>query len=132
MTPSCDTCQLDFRPGEEADMETWERDGVARCGPCAREFAQIRRFVDITDAYRAIDDFWRALDDALASPLAAEIDARCSRYPPPGGRASLMLTSTPPTREQSAFSGFVPGPVTFAGIDFPRGFHVRHRSRPNG
>lgn len=96
MTPTCDTCQLDLRPGEAHDSETWEREGVLRCIPCAREFAQIRRMVDITDAYRAVDDFWRALDDALASPLAAEIDARIALYPPPGGRAVLMLTSTPP------------------------------------
>jgi hypothetical protein len=46
MTPCCDTCQLDFRPGEEADMETWERDGVARCIPCASEYAALRRLVD--------------------------------------------------------------------------------------
>lgn len=96
MTPACDTCQLDFRPGEDHDAETWEREAVLRCIPCAREFAQIREFMDITDAYRAVDDFWRAIDDALASPLAAEIDARVLRFPPRGGSKPLVLTSTPP------------------------------------
>jgi hypothetical protein len=96
MTPACDTCQLDMRPDEDHDAETWEPEAVLRCIPCAREFAQKRRMMEVTDAYRAIDDFWRSLDDALASPLAGEIDARIALYPPPGGRAQLMLTSTPP------------------------------------
>lgn len=102
MTPACDTCQIDFRPGEEADMETWERDGVARCRPCAREFAQVRLFVDATDAFRAVDDFWRALDDALASPLAAEIDARADLYPPKSGNAVLLGIT--PTLNESPFN----------------------------
>lgn len=66
MTPACDTCQLDFRPGEAHDAETWEREGSLRCIPCAREFAQIRQFLDGPGVFDA-------LDAALASPLAVEL-----------------------------------------------------------
>lgn len=131
MTPTCDTCQLDFRPGEEADMETWEREGVARCRKCAREFAEIRRFLDASYLPLAPDDFWRALDDALASPLAADIDARCSFYPPRAGNV-VMITSTPGIGDGWFADRFIPGPVQIGPGYFPGGVTIHSRSRPHG
>lgn len=134
MTPSCDTCQLDFRPGEEADMETWERDGIARCRACAREFAAITRMMDTMPGFLplAADDFWRALDDALASPLAADIDARLALYPPRDGAPPVMLISTPGLGDGWVAERFIPGPVQIGPGYFPGGVTIHSRSRPHG
>jgi hypothetical protein len=120
MTPCCDTCQLDLRPGEAHDSETWEREGVLRCIPCAREFAQIRQFIDGPGAFDA-------LEDALASPLAAEIDARMVRYPMPNGK-HLVITSVPGNRSQP----FQEAWLRAASADEPTTVRIHSRSRPHG
>lgn len=111
-------------------METWEREGIARCRACAREFAQIQRMAE--DWFAACDflleptaeEFWRALDDAMASPLAADIDARCSLYPPNGGNV-VMLTSTPGISDGWFAERFIPGPVQLGNGYFPGGVTIR-------
>lgn len=116
MTPSCDTCQLDFRPGEEADMETWERDGVARCRACAREFAALWQWMD------------HALDAALAFIGPADLG------PLPDGFHSGGIVSGGREVRVGEFGAecFIPGPVQVGSGYFPGGVTIHSRSRPHG
>lgn len=115
MTPCCDACQLDFRPGEEADMEAWERDGVARCRQCAAEFAVMGRLID------------GAIDTALALFGSADLGAM------PGGFAGGVVTGDREYRPGEIGSErFIPGPVHIGGGYFPGGVTIHSRSRPHG